>query len=895
MNRSLLLDLGAVDVTTMGILPESQGGADVSELVQELLLSQSTTIGRSITSSLDLRAQSFGGTLLYFPEGRYRFSRGVRVPADAIVRFIGDGEGRTIFELGGHVPSGATHWPIGPAFDDGGAAIPPPYPPPHLDNVVLPVRDWRLGSPRNSIPIDSLWKRYLPWVEERFLLHFCGMNRLSSYAPDFADQSWTKSAYGKRGFLVGGDGQSPWTVEDITFQGGGILVYGVVGVSTPILSGKIAGGHQRAGTVARCTFIEAPAWALATDGERVVNVDVVDCTFLDCNAGIGVRYAQSDLWRIADCSFFRTRTIDIQIASSNVTVDGCTFDSKPVDSRVFPFIQLKNMPDFLALGPGSDHPTAGWNRTERPAAAYLLNSMGVVSDLVYRTTSVLSQVPWAASMMIAGGLRIIDCTFGTLGGWATDAIVIGRWGTGDVPYPHDYGWPGTGDPEQELPPTLDGLRLAPDGGRPDIVARGIVVEGCRFGPLESSFERPRSALRLTVPVQDLCVIRPAVGDVAHVIYEEHSTRVWLDCLMAAAAQTLGLTAVAPTIFGSTLAQAGQHTRGNVLEWLPARLITEPPFALTESFSLGGFGFDVVGRNSHLGPPVCAPDAGGNYLVRSDFLRDDVIVIDDANSNFSHMEATAGSGVGGLGGAPLYGDPHVNFLFTMISVDGESITSGGLTCSFRIRRRPGSKKSCRISVTLSMGLFVLAGSFNREIIVDDEWRDIVVTVPTLPTDSSLRNNPPWHLTSKRNMHKQQSNALSNSATWQNIRIVVQSSGLSLFTYTPSSNGALPSTTVAMAATIYLRPQQGSAVEVQAMSVDSGAGGKTPWSRGNPDSNRTPNWKSVALEDDVIEAGFDVDGATFGTSADAHELDDASSVTIAVGVAGGAVILRDGSQQ
>jgi hypothetical protein len=839
MNKALRTALGVVNVLDHGLVAD--GSADCTGPLQALVRDPAIVPPVRFTAREEGTTRSVGGTCLYFPEGTYKFSTGIYIPANVNIAFRGAGSRATTLRLDSEVADTA-RWPIGPTFDDSASfPVPPPYPQIRITDLTryVPVSPksvdaWRVAG----VGFDALWTAYFEWVSRRYLFHYPGSsprsaeekaNKTAAFHDTFLGQNgWT--AWIERDLLFGGNGQTPWSFEAMTLHGGGILVAGTTGSPTaPPPPPSPTGFGQRQGHVRDVRFERCPAWGLATDGARVVNVEVLDCEFIACNAGLGIRYEQSDLWTVRDCVFDGTLTMDVQIATPSVTLEGCVFRNKPAASRVFPFVHLKHLPDARAPeGPGfepeSEPPDVdeSWERTELPGAAYLVDDAA--------DPDAVRAPAFSASMMITRGIHLVDCFFGLEpDGWSRDAIVIGRWAQRAVPYPvlHDF-------PDVILKGALAGktLRIGdPGSNNPthDIVARGIVIEGCIFGPVAPTSGRPRSGIRLTVPVQGLHVLRCTAGPMDHFVYEECSTRLWLDELFIGtvfgglvpdSVDTGELQSLIPVYAPRdslpwNVLEGSLRTFGNIMEVRSRAPNADVALAL---FSLGGYGFELT-------PAAGYPGEGAGVVAMGNLL--------DSTGPAPSKEVTYQNGFYQANKDAVSGflDPRVNMqgrwpspampasLSLAFSADIEPVTGDARTAGY-----------------VAMGYFCIGGSRYRECPLAPGTTQFQLLVRETPDRWWLSGKPPAALETALGQQL-------TTADWKSLRSAALTYGLAQ--YLTSSAG-----TSRLGLVLYVLPANGSALRLRNLSLSVGSTPGIPLPRRPAPTG--PDWRVVALEDELVAA-------------------------------------------
>jgi hypothetical protein len=873
MNRYLREALGVIDVTEHGVVPYdgTSGTADVSASLQKLVLAAGgnpagpVLPGPRSTRIYNDRTRIFGGVTFYFPPGEYRLGQGIVIPSSANVVFCGAGRGNTrlVLAVGGFLPTRPTtpKWPLGPSFDAPDIFyLPPPYPNLSTNEVIgirdfyvegmlkteIPITasDWIVkGTSRkvtkpdsngvmvtaeerySGLPIMPLWIAYLAWIKSRYIFYYSGM--AYDHATYSNNSGLNKAALAPLGWkplldldlFLGGGGQVPWCIEDLELVGGGVLVSGTVSNTQQT---AVTGFGQRQGSVRRCRFEFAPEWAIATDGERVVNVDITDCEFDGCNAGVGIRYAQSDLWVLRDNDFSGTLTMDVQIASSNVTLDACDFREKPPSGFAFPYVQVKHRPDYVEVGEDYDGDTnPDWAQTELPGLNYLSGSRAADDSIVLNPDPSGLGTGWGSAMLVARGIHVVNCRFGVDGGPARDAIVIGRWGEASVPYP----------PVDGMTPVTLKWPKSSISAYPalDTVVRGVVIEGCSCSGLEEE-NTARSLIRTSVPTQGCHVIRAVCGTLEGVVFEELAHRMWHISLAVASNPKLA-TLSNQSI--TSLVMRSSSVFSNMLE-SQQRIEHGRASRPSEPFSLLGLGFSGLCSD---GKASTTQAALGNLLSRSRIVATKATTYQaSATGNIprdisERLTADAPRiGVASLG-------PRLNILagewpsIAPITPGGHGVGSTALTVAIAARTPmvgPGAvTPATRAAAQASLGMFVIGGSSLQEYVVTREWIRVVLAIGRTPKLWSLPPSAPRLLSS------------ATSAEWSQAISAASIQRLSIFIKNETSKEYLSNLGIA----VFVSPFTGSAVDLMSVSLGVGDVAGAPWP-----ANRAvlPSTKAIVVE-------------------------------------------------
>ena len=700
--------------------------------------------GRRVTESIDGQSRSFGVATIYFPEGEYVLSRSLRIPVDVPVRLVGAHPTLSRIRLATSIVSDAADFdPIMPNAEST-PVLPPPYLPPQFRQTASGLNatfyaggmvvnsDWKV--PGTALTWESLWSEYFEYVDSHYAIYFTGLQRAGAVVAsgvvglpkkDFKDTGW--DVWLKRGLLNAGDGDSPWGVENLTFIGGGLLVAGNGGTSW-------GGGGQRSGAVERCDFEDTVAWGVATEDQRVVNVNIKDSRFTRCAGGVGVRYAQCDLWTLEDCDFHQTRGIDVLIASGSVVLEGCRFTGREAQWAAQPFVHIRTLPAV----------------NELPGAAYA----GTVAKLSQQVSEFRAEA-WPGATHAGRGIRLIDCTFGA-DGWCPETMVL-------VGPSQQRPSPALPDLTPAFPllqlaritvspaiPGADGsmissIQWAPASAKADpIPAResvGLHCEGCRFGSneLPTGAVVPRSAFRFDTSVQDCTIVRAMAGRMTWFIHEAMQEAVW-EVSFAAAKDKKNIALEEKATYDA-LEQLVAMNWGNTLEVLS--MVGGPSLPSLEPFSLGGRGWETSGEVASLlagrGPfPGC-----GNLISFRDFFgATPKVVLFGASlpiiSNELFQVRTSltvdASDVSSAAPRVFFPLPIAALGLAAGVTDGKPTMVPTLMLAFEVRSDSGDLD---FSVSVVLGAFALAGSRARRIRPHPEWQVVQLLVPPFvpPTGSS----------------------------------------------------------------------------------------------------------------------------------------------------------------
>jgi hypothetical protein len=115
--------------------------------------------------------------------------------------------------------------------------------------------------------------------------------------------------------------------ESLVFHGGGVLIEAQARGSTEFLS---------------CAFHAIDGWAIATTGQGVVGVRVLNCEFSETpGGGVGILHTDSDNWLIADNTrFVRMGGVGVESRSPTTTVRQCQFENKLTGAGANPYVRL---------------------------------------------------------------------------------------------------------------------------------------------------------------------------------------------------------------------------------------------------------------------------------------------------------------------------------------------------------------------------------------------------------------------------------------------------------------------------------------------------------------------------------------------------------------------------
>jgi hypothetical protein len=691
--------------------------------------------GRVQTDQVDAQARSFAVATIYFPQGEYAFSRSLRIPVDVPVRLIGVHPALSRIRLMTSVVQNPADFdPIMPNASSV-PSLPPPYLPPQyrassdgpnatlFTGGVKPNSEWVV--PGTTLEWEGLWSEYFSYVDSHYAVYFTGLRRAQKViaAPtlQLTEEMFTTGGWGAwlgRKLLDAGDGDSPWGVENLGFVGGGLLVAGNGATSW-------GGGGQRYGAVERCDFEDTVAWGIAVEDQRVVNVNIKDSRFTRCAGGVGIRYAQCDLWTIEDCDFHQTRGIDVLIASASVVVEGCRFSGREAKWAAQPFVHIRTLPAV----------------NELPGAAYA----GSVAT-VDKATSAFQAQAWPGATHAGRGVRLIDCTFGA-DGWCPETMVlVGPSKQRSTPSPPDGtpAFPLLKLARITLPQAItaaDGKLItsaqwAPPAGAADAnPAResvGLHCEGCRFGSLTlpNGAVASRSAFRFDTSVQDCTIVRAMAGEMTWFIHEAMQEAVWEVCF--AAAKNKDNIALTQSAKYNALEQLVAMNWGNTLEVLP--MVGMSPRSAIEPFSLGGRGWETSGEITSLLAGRGPFRGCGNLISFQDFFRgsneppNELIEANfDSRSEIRIKPQETRDLTFLTTGVPRIFLPLPLTTIGLSSgvVDSKPTHIPPLLLSFELR---SDKLPVECAVRVGLGAFALAGSRARRHQIGMEWQNVRLTVP-----------------------------------------------------------------------------------------------------------------------------------------------------------------------
>ncbi|MBT9557753.1 MAG: right-handed parallel beta-helix repeat-containing protein [Myxococcales bacterium] len=701
--------------------------------------------GRVQTDQVDAQARSFAVATIYFPQGEYAFSRSLRIPVDVPVRLIGVHPALSRIRLMTSVVQNPADFdPIMPNASSV-PSLPPPYLPPQYrassdgPNATLFTGGVKPNSlwvvPGTTLEWEGLWSKYFSYVDSHYAVYFTGLRRAQKViaAPtlQLTEEMFTGGGWGAwvaRKLLDAGDGDSPWGVENLGFVGGGLLVAGNGATSW-------GGGGQRYGAVERCDFEDTVAWGIAVEDQRVVNVNIKDSRFTRCAGGVGIRYAQCDLWTIEDCDFHQTRGIDVLIASASVVVEGCRFTGREAKWAAQPFVHIRTLPAV----------------NELPGAAYA-GSVAKVDE----AKSAFQAEAWPGATHAGRGVRVIDCTFGT-DGWCPETMIqVGPSKQRPTPTPPEGtpAFPLLKLARIPLSPTIaaaDGRTVSsvqwapPEGTKDANPAResvGLHCEGCRFGSvtLPGGAVAPRSAFRFDTSVQDCTIVRAMVGRMTWFIHEAMQEAVWEVCFAAAKNKD--------NIFSTqlekynALEQLVAMNWGNTLEVLP--IIGEAPPPAMEPFSLGGRGWDTSGEATSLLAGRGRFQGCGNLISFLDFFRGSKQPeAADAQATF---HSNAQLSISPLKVAdPSFLSSFVPRIFLPLSLpslglasgvtDGKPIHVPLLLLNFEVR---SDNPVVEFAVRVGLGAFALAGSRAQRFRAGSDWQNVRLLVPPFSPPSGSQD-------------------------------------------------------------------------------------------------------------------------------------------------------------
>lgn len=705
-----------LDVSTLAGM-DNTGVKGVAALIEAEI---HKLIGSAVTGTCENRTRRYGVSTVYFPAGTYRFERGIRIPANIPVALIGVGAGLTTIQLDAGAPTDA--WPFDPMLPNAAAgkspSLPPPLLPPTFKNSpsdmptptfapgpggVLDTAQWLV--PGTSLRWTQLWNLYFAYVESHYAVYFTGLNTksvLNSATIGITDDALTDMGWGDwvaRGLTHAGDGDTPWMVQDIDFVGGGVLVAGNG-------AGTYGGGGQRWGAMRHCTFTDTAAWGLATEDQRVVNVEVTHCAFQRCAGGIGVRYAQSDLWVVSHCDFVDTKGIDLLVATANLTVNDCSFRGRSSLSAFAdcPFVQIRTRP-----GPA-----------EVPGAAFL-STVDATPPATHRAKF------WYDATSAGRAVRFTDCNFAEDGRAPRDMVLIGPWTPGQsdsVEYP------------ALTPASVTSSAAALLVSLPDLApnADDVLFEDCHFGAssVPAGATVPRSAIRLATSVRGLNVLRAIAGRMSYVVYEEAQELLWGHSLAVAA--TSVDFAPARKASALSLRRTNWDNRIDVVP-LPA----DDPTNLPSVFSFGGRGFEVSSHSASAWAGRVGMEGVGNLLAG---------VTPEGALSEKPVATLDGWSVQPSNAVPPSATLNENAPRVLVFVDEKRLLDiatpdpikhagvGGLPPMFLEFEVRSDDPEMHFAVSVNFGYFVLAGTEARRTPVTRVWQPIQLLVPPLPARWAL---------------------------------------------------------------------------------------------------------------------------------------------------------------
>lgn len=680
-----------IDVSTYGAVGD--GATDDHDAIVKAIMAAPT---RHIDAPTLIPGQGRPtlGAIIRFPATTdfYRISRCITIPANRLVSLVGSPGGGSTIRL---IPSPYTNkkyfGPIPPTpvfppapFPAANMA-PPPYPHPPLP---CPVDSKVLGQWLRIY--GPMWEAYWDHIRANYCFYVSGNNAWSEALMDDYKEVMTESkkaylaTWEKENVFAGGDGQNPFSMEDLTLEMGGVLFSG---------SGGTSGQSQRWTAFRGCTFRNAPRWGLRTDGITIVNVEVSGCVFEGGNGGIEVRNSQCDVWLIRRCSFSNNTGIDLTLGSSGAHVEACTFGLKPSKAAHLPYLWLKEGPD-----------------------------PSMTEDGVPETfRSETGREKWAEQMTCRRDVRFIDCLFGYAGSVPRDFAVVGPLADGAYT---DWRY-------------LDDSK----GSQTKFVnVTDIVFDGCVFGSTGyvASESQGRSGFRMTAPASYLQLIGCTMDNLQTFILEEAIRLSREDGMMLAAYSDSQLPKSDPLqgAFANHTERVRAVSRGSYGNVIAYPLLLGK---LGRLFSEGGRGFELVGRYANMyaqrgadprragGNLLCGPEANGTDEVGWTRLA-------PVGARVSPGLDEEKDGAWSLASGSDTLKENINFTAQLSQVLPSRVPAvlegGGGPAVFSVWLKAGATTRARLEV--AAGEVTIGGTGKEGILLTPDWQRYHVVVEKLPS-------------------------------------------------------------------------------------------------------------------------------------------------------------------